>query len=685
MNGRRGFREEGDDRSGARIRTHNGSQDFERRSKRDGDNEREGSRWESKDRPRTGYTNQRGEREWEGERDTRRKWEPRGRGEGSWLRDEDAARELDDDRRGTNRYSGRRTETGGSREWTRGVKLEQDPAWMESTGQEEELEPLEGRKQAHTAEDFQRWKESMKAGKSVGDQIPIESEREPEPESRVEPPEPPMIKQGVAFPKDETPYPVGGLDKFFGLWGNPGESGKMPESDQGILQKPAFLDADLEEPVPQKAQSKAPKASRFAAMFGAPEQVKTPLTEMQQPAMMSPAPPKADNKEDREAFQRILQMLGGGGGNPLSQQSPSGFPEMSDDASRPTRSSNERVLQAQKAMASPQNDFFPKIPKASPFPGSQQPMARKSTVSESQPPQSPRHDQHSRVAETNTLLELMRGTGISTPSQHQQQQSTERPKTTGPPPGFSMPENVQRPPSMQKQKPPPGLFNDPAIANFGRMEPEPRQQMPKRDGNGFQPGFFDEPPYPGAMRMNKPPQQSNIQQRPQHQQQQQQQQGSQLPSNAQRPPSSFEQGPPPPPWAREQYSGGVQHPTHMNPPPGFQTQLRNDSYPPGIGGGGTGRRGTGPGPGPGPGMPPPHPPPPGWEAPNFPPMNGPPPGFGPTPAHHGPMMGIPGPGHGQFGNGPQGDPRQLMEMFGQAGTGFGGGTGGPPRPPPGYR
>ncbi len=42
------------------------------------------------------------------------------------------------------------------REWARGGKVEQDPEWMSSPESEE-------KKQSHTQEDFERWKERMRA------------------------------------------------------------------------------------------------------------------------------------------------------------------------------------------------------------------------------------------------------------------------------------------------------------------------------------------------------------------------------------------------------------------------------------------------------------------------------------------------------------------------------------------
>jgi hypothetical protein len=236
------------------------------------------------------------------EEQTRRNGVGRGRFErSSWQRDNEQAVEGDAPKTGARNWRERdrereRDRDRGDRDWTRGNRMpdrvEEDPEWMDTPA------PKEGKKQAHTQEDFERWKETMKASNRASE------EREEPPAPAKESAKPTAIKLELA-------------DSIFTTWG----AGVKPEPKK-----------QPDEPLPgigatqigaSAKQAKAAKSSRFVGLF---QKEETPPAEIEAPPASIPIAQtpngSAKKTEDEEGFARILQMLGGTkiGGTPQQQQ-----------------------------------------------------------------------------------------------------------------------------------------------------------------------------------------------------------------------------------------------------------------------------------------------------------------------------------------------------------------------------
>lgn len=130
-----------------------------------------------------------------------------------------------------------------------------------------------------TQEDFERWKERMRAGNSQADVK----------EENVQHEAATPIKTAAELMKPETPLvqDAPGFDKLFGTWG-----------EAKRLDTPA-------EPKAAKTPG-AKNKSRFASMFAPKEEL-----HFDEPASPSiPIPAANGSSEDKEGFARILQMLG---------------------------------------------------------------------------------------------------------------------------------------------------------------------------------------------------------------------------------------------------------------------------------------------------------------------------------------------------------------------------------------
>jgi hypothetical protein len=259
-----------------------------------------------KDRPVRGFDNY--SRDKEGDQDQeggRRNGVGRGRNEPSWFKDSNDAsttgdrksngdrfsdrtrgwREKDRDEKPTDR--GDRVDDRGDRRWDRDRRQERDPEWMD--------EPADEKKQTHTAEDFQKWKERMKAGSGT---TPVE-ETQPKPESGENGCQSSFF--GVEKPKVETPLIVDtGPDKFLGTWGALGKQ-----------------DGSIDPALGAKADGVAKastvgKSSRFTSFFAPKEEASRRQTE-------PPAPPSgltqqesnSQAEKEKQDFQRLLEKLHG--------------------------------------------------------------------------------------------------------------------------------------------------------------------------------------------------------------------------------------------------------------------------------------------------------------------------------------------------------------------------------------
>lgn len=233
----------------------------------------------------------------------------RGRFEQPWGRDAPPDAKEADGAHG----SWRERRDNREREWARGGRVEEDPEWMDTPvkkkddigmgrfqrttkGPEWFDEGPKDDKKVHTQEDFQRWKEKMKAGTATSD----EKENTPEPAPARDTP---------TSSKPITPMVLDGKD-MFGMWGVAVKQ-ESPATTEGA-------------PAPPKQKVPA-KQSKFAKLFTPQEEQSQQPQQPQQPPPSLPMQepnfgPMNGNSEDKEGFQRILQMLGG---TSIATQSPS--------------------------------------------------------------------------------------------------------------------------------------------------------------------------------------------------------------------------------------------------------------------------------------------------------------------------------------------------------------------------
>ncbi|KAF9739207.1 hypothetical protein PMIN01_01841 [Paraphaeosphaeria minitans] len=261
-NGRRARREEGEGWQKTQGRKSLGQEDFDRGFGRNGERDRKDADAENGDGPR-----RRGDR---------------------WGR-RDETKENEGGKFSTTAQGGwreRNRERDKERDWTRGAgKAEEDPEWMDVPVPKKETK-------AHTQEDFQRWKEQMKA-KDTPMEEPEESKPPELPSFFADalPQQPPM---SAGTPSGSDPN----LGSMFGTW-----SASIKAAEAAPLE-------------PATVKAKPAKASRFMNMFAKPEEPPASAAATPPPAPLpaSPAPSlPTDKNADQEGFQRILQMLGGTG------------------------------------------------------------------------------------------------------------------------------------------------------------------------------------------------------------------------------------------------------------------------------------------------------------------------------------------------------------------------------------
>ncbi|KAF2703688.1 hypothetical protein K504DRAFT_507907 [Pleomassaria siparia CBS 279.74] len=262
-NGRRPPREGGEGWADVKGRKSLGQEDFDRGFGRNGDRDRE--------KPPKEETEN-------GETSTRRATTTRWRG-----RDEVSSKEVEGAKHGVTGPGGWRDrerdkeQRGGDRDWNRGGKAEADPEWMDSPSDKHQPK-------SHTQEDFQRWKDSMKAKDH-----PVEDKEEPKAEQAIA--EPSAVTNTLKQVVTPSSEPSQGI--LFGNWGRDTVQ-DSPGSDN--VPKPRVV-----------------KNSRFMKMFEKPEEPTMP-SQLPPPTPASPITPHMPGlgvDPDKEGFQRILQMLGG--------------------------------------------------------------------------------------------------------------------------------------------------------------------------------------------------------------------------------------------------------------------------------------------------------------------------------------------------------------------------------------
>ena len=269
-----------------RQQRHYDQEEGDRGARRNGDRDRQ--RWDkqSKDQEVGADTKRQS-------RDVGRR-EGRGRFEQPWIRGEKAQDGADDVTKVPNKQHGWRRDKGSGRgpEWDRPSKAEQDPEWMDSTVPNEPS-------QAHTQEEFQRWKESMKAGTEGREKVFEKQEELQQPDTKK--PEPPPMPAFLEVSQIES-----GMDKFFPFYGEKKTSSEPKPAEVKAHRKPRF--AALFSPQPEDG----PKDASFVDPTAMVQASSLPTSQ-------AVAVPTDTNKIDQEHFQRVLQMLAGRSSNSTPQ------------------------------------------------------------------------------------------------------------------------------------------------------------------------------------------------------------------------------------------------------------------------------------------------------------------------------------------------------------------------------
>lgn len=290
--GRRGPREDRDSWDPNRQRRHVDGEDRERKPRRNG-----GERWDSREHkgPPGLDSDKRLRKDDEERYSSRHDGERRSRFQQPWFKG-DSSRDMTEE--GARRPSHWRKDngSGGYNKNEHGLTLE-EPEWLDSN---ETPKP----QQAHTQEDFQRWKEQMKAGAQPPGNEAVEGTQAEQAEKKADPSD----EKFFDFPASSKATDSS-LDSFFGMFTAASKT-KPPLS--------AGLPKEKEKP-----------NSRFKSLFSpaaiGPETIHNPEA---RPTSIGPdvdvpaqptSPLPASESADQEGFQRILQMLGGRSRNVIPQ------------------------------------------------------------------------------------------------------------------------------------------------------------------------------------------------------------------------------------------------------------------------------------------------------------------------------------------------------------------------------
>ena len=559
-----------------------------------------------------------------------------------WFRHDRGGDSLDETRK-DGKYSDWRRDRGRDRGWDRPAPAEEDPEWMD--------EPLEEQAApARTQEDFQRWKERMKAGKSTtaSNDEAVMTPSSPEPTSGN------SQKPTQAFLDAEADD---SMDKFFARF-----------KETKINTEPA-------------ATTKAPTKTRFASLFSPQAEQPPQLPQVSQspardasmretPSMTPVETPSAD--ADQAGFARILEMLQGRSQNAGSAQA-------QEAKARLPLYARDGQLKPDVEKPPPPPGLMTLLSQPQPQPAENQPLQKHDRGQESRSPNEHGHGRQ-QSNKNESLLNLL-------------QQANQAPKPT---PGSylrdqyaghsmylnedalnrnAMARNQMISPHQQSELP----FLNRRENGRGMIDESPQYSMRyQEDRNAYEHlsrRLTGEAPRPGhddqAVLSFLRSQAMNQQQKP-NQPSQHQLQGP--PPGLGRPPGLDQMPRAPPGWPNQPPQPHPQRQTAPPPhPPGMPNLPRN--LPAQYGG---------------PNMPPPQPhqrpqqpPPPPQQRKytgesgmqNFPPM-GPPPGF----MNNGPPPGFPGAGYGRYQGPPeppQGLGRAFMDMYGDGGrAGVRGGTAG---------
>ncbi|RMZ77718.1 hypothetical protein DV738_g4215, partial [Chaetothyriales sp. CBS 135597] len=234
----------------------------------------------------------------DGDKDPKPDRTSRSKFEQSWLRPDRGAEALEETRRDGDRahdWRGRKQERG----WDRAAAVEDDPEWMDAPIDEAKHAPV------RTQEDFQRWKEKMKAGKSG----PTTEEKHTAPAAPSSP-EPTVNKPARSIAAIPDAEPDDSMDKFLARF-----------DKTNITSVKA-------------AAAKPPTKTRFASFFGpSPDSLQQGGTTGFQPPVESqaqqaqyhhreiaaPTSTEPPVDPDQAGFARIMQMLKNRGNNQTPQ------------------------------------------------------------------------------------------------------------------------------------------------------------------------------------------------------------------------------------------------------------------------------------------------------------------------------------------------------------------------------
>ncbi|ROT41834.1 hypothetical protein SODALDRAFT_1198 [Sodiomyces alkalinus F11] len=527
---------------------------------------------------------------------------------------EDRDRDRDRDRvdRDQNRHMGRNYE----RRWDRDHRNERDPEWFD--------EPAGEKAGGHTEEDFRKFMESMKGGKT---KPPAAAEGKPAASEAVTPPKPEQLAPASA------PAVESGPDKFF-----------MAFASNSVLDAATPAAETPKDATPKPARSGAGKSSRFTSFFSAPQE--DPSRRAQPEPAHNPAPASAATTAsppiakapdaEKEAFQVLLQKLQLS--HPQARSSPPAVQAFQEPQSLPRIPPGQEATPA-SAVRSP--GAFPQFPP----PPEQHPDDLRSRQPQTQPgqdivaprpmmpsePPSSRQDQllqdlvnqrqHSssqgssrtemkpnrNLSNAEFLMNLMRAQPEPMRTEQmllrmhqQQQQQQQQPQRAGSmsqipdrEPDFPSNGRISQPRQMRGQPPPPGFMDEP-FHHLPEHEPRPQptqilQRPPPPPGldpmnpNWMQPGGGGPLPPPQQRSMGPPPGLAGGPGGPGGPG------GLGVPSRNHPIPGMFPPGPnfPPAGFPPPDTMGVPPPPRGMQPPPGFFGGLPPPGFmgPPGIGGG----------------------------------------------------------------------------------------------------
>ena len=215
---------------------------------------------------------------------SRRNGANRGKLDQRWPREQGSVPSRDNDRIPSRGHGWRDREKQDDKDWSRSNRVEQDPEWLEETDEDD-------KKQVHTQEEFQLWRERMRAG-TIGE-VPAKDRNS-------------LLHGSEGSTANVTVSQIpseGGFDKLLGNWSDV----KKPENGRENGQS-------------RKSQNSKSKSSRFAGFFAPQEDT---LRNDQDQVMEEPMPSeRTESSDDKEGFQRILQMLGSINTGPVTHNRP---------------------------------------------------------------------------------------------------------------------------------------------------------------------------------------------------------------------------------------------------------------------------------------------------------------------------------------------------------------------------